>query len=104
MNQKCNNDNCRCECKNPTEHHACKKDNTWNPCTCTCENGEHLASIIKDSMITCDEIIEPTKTVPAKSTSRKTVPTKGTPTNFNKKRYPMQRKSSMFYLPFYELP
>ena len=55
-------------------------------------------------MITCDEIIEPTKAVPAKSTSRKTVPTKGTPTNFNKKRYPIQRKSSMFYLPFYELP
>ena len=36
----------------------------WNPATCSCENGKYLASIIDDSVITCDEVIEEeTKTV-----------------------------------------
>ena len=30
----------------------------WNPVTCSCENGKYLASIIDDSAITCEEIIE----------------------------------------------
>ena len=30
----------------------------WNPATCSCENGKYLASIIDDSVIMCDEIIE----------------------------------------------
>ena len=30
----------------------------WNPATCNCENGEHLASIVDDLMIACDEIVE----------------------------------------------
>ena len=25
-----NNDKCRCECKNPKEHHVCKKNYSWN--------------------------------------------------------------------------
>ena len=54
-----------------------KKDNIWNPATCSCENGKHSANIINDSVITCDEIIETIKTVPTK-----TVPTKSTSTNF----------------------
>ena len=36
----------------------------WNPATCSCENGKYLASIMNDSVITCDEIIEEPKTVP----------------------------------------
>ena len=76
-----NNDKCRWECKNPKEHNACEKYYLWNPSTCTCENGEYLASIINDSVIICDEIIEITK-----STSTETVPTKNTPTNFNEKK------------------
>ena len=28
----------------------------WNPATCNCENGKYLASIMDDSVITCDEI------------------------------------------------
>ena len=56
-NQKRNNDRCRCECKNPKEHNAREKDYVWNPATCSCENGERLASAIDDSVITCDDII-----------------------------------------------
>ena len=35
-----------------------KKDYTWNPSTCSCENGKYLASIMDDLTITCDEIME----------------------------------------------
>ena len=28
----------------------------WNPATCNCKNGKYLASIMDDSMITCDEV------------------------------------------------
>ena len=52
-----------CECKNHNGHHICKKGYIWNPTICICENNKHLASIIDDSMITYDEIIEETKTV-----------------------------------------
>ena len=37
------------------------KDYIWNPATCSCENDKHLASIIDDSVITCDEVTEGTK-------------------------------------------
>ena len=30
----------------------------WNPATCSCENEKYLASIMDNSAITCDEIIE----------------------------------------------
>ena len=30
----------------------------WNPATCNCENGKYLASIMDDSAIMCDEVIE----------------------------------------------
>ena len=41
----------------------CQKDYIWNPVTCNCENGKYLASVIGDSVIMCDDIIEETKTV-----------------------------------------
>ena len=64
-----------------------KKDKIWNPATCSCENGKYLASINDDSVITCDEIIEETKTVP---------------TNFNEKKIqPVKQKNYIFYFPFY---
>ena len=49
-----NNNKCWCECK---KRHACEKDYVWNPATWSCENGKYLASVIDDSMISCDEII-----------------------------------------------
>ena len=54
-NQKWNNDKSRCECKNPKKHFVCKY--FWNTVTCSCKNGKYLASIIDNSVITCDEII-----------------------------------------------
>ena len=33
-------------------------DYVSNPATCTCENGKYLASIMDDSVIICDEVIE----------------------------------------------
>ena len=38
----------------------CARNCVWNPATC----GKHLASIIDDSVITCDEIIVTTRAVP----------------------------------------
>ena len=55
LNQWWNNDKCRYECK---KHDICEKDYTQNPATCSCKNGKYLASIIDDSVITCDEIID----------------------------------------------
>ena len=50
-----NNDKCQCECK---KCNICEKDYTWNPATYTCENVKYLASIMDDSAIICDEVIE----------------------------------------------
>ena len=55
LNQKWNNDKCWCECK---KHHICETDYIWNPATCSWKNSKYSASIIDDSVITCDEIIE----------------------------------------------
>ena len=38
--------------------HVFEKDYVWNLTTCNCENGKYLASIIDDSVIPFDEIIE----------------------------------------------
>ena len=68
------------------KYHVCEKGYIWNPATCSSKNGEYLASIIDNSVITCDEIIEETKTIP---------------TNFKyKKKSSVKRKASIFYLPF----
>ena len=47
----------------------------WNPATCSCENGKYVESIIDDSVIMCDGIMEETETVPTKSTSKKIIST-----------------------------
>ena len=38
----------------------------WNPATCSCEDSKYVRSIINDSVITYDEVIEETKTVATK--------------------------------------
>ena len=50
------------------------KDYVWNSATCIGENGKYLASIMDDSVITCDE------TIKSYDEEIKTVPT-----NFNEK-------------------
>ena len=74
-NQKWNKYKWRCECK---KHHICEKDYVWNPVTCSCKNRTYLASIMDDSAITSDEIID----VEAKSYDKET---KRVPTNFDEK-------------------
>ena len=81
-NQKWNKDKCRCECKNPKEYNACEKDYIWNCATCSWQNGKYLASVIDDSIIMCDEIVDTTKTVP---------------TNFNEKKVTCTLKISLFH-------
>ena len=55
-----------------------KRDYIWNPSTCNCKNGKYLASIIDDSVITCNKITEVTKTIPTKNTLTKIIPVKTT--------------------------
>ena len=38
--------------------HVCKKDHLLNPAICNCENRKYLASIMDDSVIMWDEVIE----------------------------------------------
>ena len=38
--------------------HVCEKQYVQNPATCSCENRKYLASIMNDSAVTFDEIIE----------------------------------------------
>ena len=47
------------------------KDYIWNADACICENDKYVASIIYNSVIACDEIIEETKTVPTNLMKRK---------------------------------
>ena len=53
----------------------CGKDYIWNPTTCTCKNGKHLQTIIRDSAIAFNEIIKVTKTFPTETTSCKNIST-----------------------------
>ena len=46
-----------CWC-NRKKHHICKKFDIWNPATCSCKNDRYLASIIDNSVITCEEITD----------------------------------------------
>ena len=62
-----------------------EKDYIWNPTTCSCENGKYLASIIDDSVITCDEIIEETNSIP---------------TNFDEKKLTCKIKNFYIFLAF----
>ena len=94
MGKKCNsdqwwnNDRYRCECK---KRHVCWKDYAWNTATCDCENGKYLASIMDDSAIICDEVID--VDVEAKSNKEETKPV---PTNFNEKKATC--KTQNFYI------
>ena len=38
-------------------HSTCKRDYSWNPSICICENSKYLKSIADTSLIECDEII-----------------------------------------------
>ena len=78
-----NNDKCWCKCK---KRYVFQKDYVWNPITCKYENWKYLASIMDDSAIMCDAIIESYKEE----------------TNFNEKKQPVKHKISLFYMHFYQ--
>ena len=54
-NQWWNNNKCLCHCKKVQVR---EKDYVCNPATCNCENGKYLLSVMDDSVITCDGVIE----------------------------------------------
>ena len=54
-NQKWNKNKCWCECK---KRHICEKECIWNPATCSSRKRKYLASIVDNSVITCDGIID----------------------------------------------
>ena len=88
-NQWWNNDKCWCECK---KHYLCQNNSVWNPATCNCENGKYLASIMDDSTIICDEVIE------SYNKEIKTIPT-----NLNEKNITCKTQSFYILLDFYFL-
>ena len=49
------NDMCRYECK---KRHDFEKDYVWNLTTCSCENRKYLATIMDESAIMYQEVIE----------------------------------------------
>ena len=55
----------------PKKKSGVQKDYIWNPSTCTCKIGKYLASIIDDSVITCNEIMETTIKIQWKSFQQK---------------------------------
>ena len=59
----------------------CEKGSIWNPATCSCENVKYVGSVIDDSVISCDEIIDKTKR------TSKTYLTKSTSTKSNSKNF-----------------
>ena len=78
--------------KKMCKKHICEKD-IWNPSTCSCKNGKHLASIIDDSVIMCDEIID----TEAKLNNKET---KAIPTNFDEKSRTCQTQNFYILLTF----
>ena len=46
-----------------------KKDYSWNPSTCICENSKYLKSIADTSLIACDEIVSFVDIVSTKRTN-----------------------------------
>ena len=88
-----NNDKCWCECK---KRNVCEKDSVWNRATCNCENGKYLASIMDNSAIICDKIIEAEAKSydEAKSNDEET---KASPTNFNEKNITYKKKKILYF-------
>lgn len=54
----------QCECKSPKKDLVCKENHIWNPSIFTCEiNNAYMKSLIKDSVVSCDEIIDAVATL-----------------------------------------
>ena len=70
---------------------VCEKDYVWNSATCNCENGKSLISILDNSAIMCDEIID----ADMESNNKET---KTFPTNFNEKKLACKTQNSYIFI------
>ena len=68
-NQTSDNNNCRCECKNPRKI-VCEKDCICNSAKYVFETDKYLSSMI-DILVTCKQIVETTKSILKKGCSSK---------------------------------
>ena len=93
-NQSWNNDKYRYESKNKRKN-VFDIGYIWNPATC----GRYVPSITDDCMITCDEIIETTKSILTKTVSAKFIAT-----NFNEKTDQSNEKFLYFTCPSVNYP
>ena len=66
-NQKWNNNECWCDCEHVKN--ICEKESYLELCNMYWENGKYVGSIIDDSVIICDEIVEGTRLVTTYNTS-----------------------------------
>ena len=88
-----NNDKCQYECKKRQVYEA---DYVWNLFTCDSENEKYLASIIDDSAIRLDKIID------ADDKAKSFDKIKTIPTNFDEKKATSKaKKIYIFYFHFY---
>ena len=69
-----------------------EKDYIWSPITSGCVIGKCLQSIIHDSVITCDEFIEVTKSVATKIFQEKLFQQKLFKQNFSVQRHFYEKK------------
>ena len=92
-----NNDKCQCEYK---KYHVFEK----NPPTCSCKNRKSLASVMDDSAIICDEVIDGDADTQAKlqdeaKSNGKEI--KIVRANFNEKNITYKTQICLFFLAFY---
>ena len=83
-----NNDKCQYECKKRQVYEA---DYVWNLFTCDSENEKYLASIIDDSAIRLDKIID------ADDKAKSFDKIKTIPTNFDEKKATSQAKKFIYF-------
>ena len=80
----------------------CGKDYIWNLATSSFQNGKYLASIIDDSAITCDEIIDADAEVNSNNKTKSNgEQTKTFPKCFNEKKKSYKTQNFLIFLPFY---
>ena len=75
--------------------YVCLEMCVWNPDTCNCENGKYLASVMNDSAIVCDEIID--ADAEAKLNDEANSNDEETKTNFNEKKATIKDKIPIFH-------
>ena len=76
-----------------------RKNYVWNPATCIYVNGKYLASIMDDSAIICDTVIDADVKLSPKDDGE----IKAIPTNFNEKKVTCKMQKFYILLAFLKL-